>query len=146
MLVRPDHPRILQLLLSWSRVPTVMCLPARGDQHPHLGLTDRALVQGRRADAFRLLVSPQLRGEGNWPKPALYSHTEARIFFSCDAALTALPFWRKVGPRTTLSRPLSRPLGRDAESALSITVVGVSGVRRRVTLQAEPSLCRLPAS
>ena len=119
-----------------------MVAPAGGDQHPHLGLTDRARVQGRRADAFRLLVSPQLRGEGNWPKPALYSHTEARIFFSCDAALTALPFWRKVGPRTTLSRSP----GCDAESALSITAVGAPGVRRPVTLRAEPSVCRLPAS
>ena len=69
------------------------------------GPTDSALIQGRRADAFRLLISPQLRGEGNWPKPAIYSNAEARIFFSCDAALTSLPFWRKVSPDHHLSRP-----------------------------------------
>ena len=59
-------------------------------------MTPHAVLQGRRADAFRLLVAPQLRGEGNWPKPALYSAAEFRVFFSCDAALTSLPFWRKV--------------------------------------------------
>ena len=63
------------------------------------------MVQGRRADAFRLLIAPQLRGEGNWPKPALYSPAEARIFFSCDAALTSLPFWRKVCSLLSSIRP-----------------------------------------
>ena len=51
----------------------------------------------RRNDGFRQVLAPQLRGEGNWPKVALYAAAEARIFFCADALLTSIPFWFKVG-------------------------------------------------
>ena len=54
-------------------------------------------LEARRSDGFRTLLAPQLRGEGNWPKVALYAAYEARIFFSADALLTSVPFWFKVG-------------------------------------------------
>lgn len=50
----------------------------------------------RRADGFRPIQAPMLRGEGNWPKVALYAAAEARVFFCADALLTSIPFWFKV--------------------------------------------------
>eukprot|EP00884_Botryococcus_braunii_P022264 jgi/Botrbrau1/8721/Bobra.0311s0031.1 len=60
-----------------------------------LGLLGPAELDLRRADSFRGLVAPQLRGEGNWRNVALYATHTARIFFAVDAMLSAVPFWFK---------------------------------------------------
>ncbi|KAK9803241.1 hypothetical protein WJX73_008882 [Symbiochloris irregularis] len=49
----------------------------------------------RRTDGYKGMLAPLLRGEGNWPKVALYAASEARIFFCADALLTSIPFWFK---------------------------------------------------
>ena len=82
-------------------------------------------LEVRRSDGFRTLLAPQLRGEGNWPKVALYAAYEARTFFCADALLTCVPFWFKVTAAPWAGVALSLPGSLSCSVRLLVCASGV---------------------